>query len=142
MIEIKELDRENYSGKRFTLKYQTKGYYDIRPSKTGFNVEYQLFDGAKEMSFDDVFFVLSQCRHFARFHKDKLPALMLFAVIPEVPLEGVAKDAEDAENADFLFVVYDIHWFLLGTLGFKIGVDKTNVENNCPNLKVVCLIIT
>ena len=56
MIEIKELDRENYSGKRFTLKYQTKGYYDIRPSKTGFNVEYQMFDDAKEMSFDDVFF--------------------------------------------------------------------------------------
>ena len=45
MIEIKELDKETYSGKGFTLKYQTKGYYDIRPSTTGFNVEHQLFDG-------------------------------------------------------------------------------------------------
>ena len=43
MVEIKELDRKNYAGKKFVLKYQTKGYYDIRPSKTGFNVEYQMF---------------------------------------------------------------------------------------------------
>ena len=56
MIEIKELDKETYSGKGFTLKYQTKGYYDIRPSKTGFSIEYQLFEEAKEMSFDDAFF--------------------------------------------------------------------------------------
>ena len=33
MVEIKELDRKNYVGKKFVLKYQTKGYYDIRPSK-------------------------------------------------------------------------------------------------------------
>ena len=56
MIDIIELDRERYLGRKFTSRYKTKGYYDIRPSTTGFNVEYQLFDGAKEMSFDDVFF--------------------------------------------------------------------------------------
>ena len=56
MVEIKALDRKNYAGKKFVLKYHTKGYYDIRPSKTGFNIEYQIFDDAKEMSFEDVFF--------------------------------------------------------------------------------------
>ena len=56
MVEIKALDRKNYAGKKFVLKYHTKGYYDIRPSKTGFNIEYQIFDDTKEMSFEDVFF--------------------------------------------------------------------------------------
>ena len=74
MIEIKELDKENYSGKSFTLKYQTKGYYDIRPSKTGFSVEYQKFDEAKEMSFDDVFYGywFDNPNAFGAFENDQL----------------------------------------------------------------------
>ena len=56
MIEIKELDRKTYLGKKFTLRYQTKGYYDIKPSETGFDIKYRMFEQAKEMSFDDVFF--------------------------------------------------------------------------------------
>ncbi len=56
MIEIIELDRETYSGKNFTIRYETKGYYDIQPKETGFDICYKTFNRPKEMSFSDVFF--------------------------------------------------------------------------------------
>ena len=56
MIEIIQLDKENYSGKEFTLKYKTEGYYDIESTATGFKINYKTFDEPKEMSFGDVFF--------------------------------------------------------------------------------------
>lgn len=51
MIEIIELDKETYSGKNFTMRYQTKGYYDIQPKESGFNICYKTFAKPKEMSF-------------------------------------------------------------------------------------------
>lgn len=56
MIEIIELDKETYSGKKFTLQYQTKGYYDIESIETGFDIRYKYFEEPKEISFSDVFF--------------------------------------------------------------------------------------
>lgn len=56
MVEIKELDKEIYSGKSFTLHYKTKGYYDIKSTTTGFDITYKTFEEPKEMSFSDVFF--------------------------------------------------------------------------------------
>ena len=56
MVEIKELNREEYSGKNFTVKYQTKGYFDIQSTAEGFDISYKLFSKPKEMSFSDVFF--------------------------------------------------------------------------------------
>ncbi len=56
MIEILELDKATYQGQKFTARYQTKGYYDIRSTATGFDIAYQPFDEPKEKSFDDVIF--------------------------------------------------------------------------------------
>lgn len=56
MIDIIELDRERYSGRKFTSRYKTKGYYDIEATATGFDITYKNFEEPKEMSFDDVFF--------------------------------------------------------------------------------------
>ena len=53
---ISKLDEKEYKGKKFELRYFTKGYYDIEKSKDGFRFIYKQFDGAKEMTFDDYFF--------------------------------------------------------------------------------------
>lgn len=56
MVEIRELDREEYLGKEFTVQYQTKGYLDIQPTSDGFDLSYKAFSEPKEMSFSDTFF--------------------------------------------------------------------------------------
>ena len=48
--------REIYAGKTFTARYRTNGYYEIRPSETGFQMDYVPFAEPTERSFDDVFF--------------------------------------------------------------------------------------
>ena len=55
-MEIRPLDREIYAGKTFTACYRTNGYYEIRPSETGFQMSYVPFAEPTERSFDDVFF--------------------------------------------------------------------------------------
>lgn len=55
-MEIKQMDIENYKGKKFTVRYMTKGYYDIQRIDTGFQIVYKCFDKLIEMSFDDFFF--------------------------------------------------------------------------------------
>ena len=55
-VEIRPLEKESFAGKRFTASYRTKGYYDIRPSETGFCIQYAPFDTAVERSFEDDFF--------------------------------------------------------------------------------------
>lgn len=55
-MEIRQLEREVYAGKKFTARYRTNGYYDICPSGTGFRMDYTPFDTPVERSFDDVFF--------------------------------------------------------------------------------------
>ena len=42
-MEIRPLDREIYAGKTFTACYRTNGYYEIRPSETGFQMGYVPF---------------------------------------------------------------------------------------------------
>lgn len=56
MIEVIELDKEAYWGKKFTLRYKTKGYYDIESTVSGFDIRYKTFGEEKELSFSDVFF--------------------------------------------------------------------------------------
>ena len=53
---IKKLDKKEYAGKRFELKYYTKGYYDIEKVDDGFEFTYKSFDSVKEMTFGDYFF--------------------------------------------------------------------------------------
>ena len=36
-MEIRQLDKEVYAGKKFTAQYQTNGYYDIRATGQGFD---------------------------------------------------------------------------------------------------------
>lgn len=55
-MEIKRLEKARYAGKRFTARYQTKGYYDIRAAEDGFRVQYVPFGAAVERSFEDEFF--------------------------------------------------------------------------------------
>lgn len=55
-MEIRPLDRARYAGKRFTARYQTGGYYDLRPDADGFRMEYVPLDAPVERSFDDEFF--------------------------------------------------------------------------------------
>lgn len=56
MIKIEELKKEVYTGKDFTVRYQTEGYYDIQATETGFDIRYKNFTTPKEMSFRDTFF--------------------------------------------------------------------------------------
>ena len=55
-MEIKQLDKATYSGKKFTARYWTKGYYDIRPADCGFCIEYMPFETEVPKSFEDEFF--------------------------------------------------------------------------------------
>ena len=52
-MEIKELNKETYAGKKFTVRYQTNGYYDIQASEGGFQMKYVSFASPVEKSFDD-----------------------------------------------------------------------------------------
>lgn len=55
-MEIRQLDKETYAGKKFTVRYKTNGYYDIFAFENGFRMKYTSFKTAIEKSFDDVFF--------------------------------------------------------------------------------------
>ena len=55
-MDIKLLDKAAYAGRKFTARYQTTGYYDIRPSGQGFQLAYVPFDAPEERSFDDTFY--------------------------------------------------------------------------------------
>lgn len=55
-MEIVSLEREAYKGRRFTVRYKTRGYYDICPLECGFQVRYVPFETEEERSFDDDFF--------------------------------------------------------------------------------------
>lgn len=55
-MEIRQLDKEVYAGKKFTARYQTNGYYDIRATGQGFEIKYTPFEAPTEKGFDDVFF--------------------------------------------------------------------------------------
>ena len=50
------LDAESYAGQRFTVRYQTNGYYDISATESGFQIEYKPFETSVIKSFEDEFF--------------------------------------------------------------------------------------
>ena len=54
-MEIRKLDADAYAGRSFTARYETRGYYDIRKTAAGFDMEYRPFDRAVQKAFDDVF---------------------------------------------------------------------------------------
>ena len=73
---VKPLDKAAYAGKKFTVRYRTGGYYDIRPSEHGFRIDYVPFDAPVEKSFDDEFFGewLEDPSAFGVFEGDRLAA--------------------------------------------------------------------
>ncbi len=56
MVEIKQLEKEAYAGKKFTARYRTGGYYDICACESGFRVNHIPLEAPVEKSFDDTFF--------------------------------------------------------------------------------------
>ena len=75
---VKPLDKAAYAGKKFTVRYRTGGYYDIRPSERGFRIDYVPFDAPVEKSFDDEFFGewLEDPSAFGVFEGDRLAAFV------------------------------------------------------------------
>ena len=55
-MTIRELNKEEYAGKRFIVQYSTKGYFDIEKSPDGFFFTYKAFDKEEERTFEDYFF--------------------------------------------------------------------------------------
>ena len=55
-MKIRQLENAQYAGRRFTARYQTAGYYDIRAQKGGFHIEHRPFSSPVWRSFDGEFF--------------------------------------------------------------------------------------
>ena len=55
-MEIRQLERRDYFGKKFTVRYKTHGYYDVCATEHGFLLKYARFEKPIEKSFDDEFF--------------------------------------------------------------------------------------
>lgn len=55
-MEISKLNREDYAGHKFEIKYHTKGFYDIEKNDVGFSFVYKTFDEVTEKSFSDCYF--------------------------------------------------------------------------------------
>ena len=55
-MKIRPLNKETYAGTSFTARYRTGGFYDIRPSESGFRIEYVPFEAPVEKSFTDELF--------------------------------------------------------------------------------------
>lgn len=53
-MEIRALSKAEYAGRKFTARYQTAGYYDIRPVSTGFQIQWVPYESPVTKSFDDV----------------------------------------------------------------------------------------
>ena len=73
-MEIKELSREEYAGKPFTVRYKTAGYYDIEAKDGTFKIVPKPFEGTVDKSFTDTFFNkwLESPRAYGAFKGDKL----------------------------------------------------------------------
>lgn len=73
-MEIKQLDKKIYAGKKFTAVYKTNGYYDICATNSGFSINYVPFEKEIDKSFDDVFFNdwLEDAIAFGAFEDEKL----------------------------------------------------------------------
>ena len=49
------LNPGTYAGRKFTVRYQTNGYYEIEPSEQGFSMKYVPLEAPVEKSFEDEF---------------------------------------------------------------------------------------
>ncbi len=65
-MEIRQLKKEAYAGRKFTARYQTNGYYDICACEGGFQMRYTPFASPEERAFDIVVCREYQNRHIGR----------------------------------------------------------------------------
>ena len=89
VMEIKQLDKKEYAGRKFTARYKTNGYYDICPDDNGFTIRYKRFGSTVERSFDDVFFA------------EWLEAPVAFGAFENGELIGFAECAPESWNNRF-----------------------------------------
>ena len=75
---IRPLDQASFAGQKFTVRYTTGGYYDIRASEDGFDFRYVPLNAPVEKSFDDEFFGdwLEDPLAFGAFEDDRLIAFV------------------------------------------------------------------
>ena len=52
-MEIRALEQQEYAGRKFTVRYKTRGCYDICADEDGFRIRYAPLDAPLEKSFDD-----------------------------------------------------------------------------------------
>lgn len=88
-MEIKRLEKAFFAGKRFTVRYRTKGYYDFRISENDFCVKYVPFELPVERSFEDKFF------------SDWLEAPIAYGAFEGTKLIGFAEGANETWNNRF-----------------------------------------
>lgn len=74
-MEIVKLNADLYAGRKFTARYTTNGYYDIRRTDTGFQIMYENFEKPVEMSFDDYMLSewLEEPAAYGAFENGQLP---------------------------------------------------------------------
>ena len=53
-IHVKELNPEEYRGKKLDIKYSTPGYYDVQIGMLSFTLKYVSFGEPREVSYSDV----------------------------------------------------------------------------------------
>lgn len=73
-MEIKPLNRKDFEGKRFCVRYMTDGCYDIQAADFGFRIEYIPFETPVERVLEDDFFGkwLDDPVAFGAFQDEKL----------------------------------------------------------------------
>ena len=55
-LQIRALDRAEYAGKPFVVRYATRGYYDVTADEDGFHLTFRAFDAPVEKGFEDRLF--------------------------------------------------------------------------------------
>lgn len=88
-MNINRLEKASFAGKRFTARYQTKGYYNICVCDGNFRIDYVPFESPVERSFEDEFF------------SDWLEKSVAYGAFEGETLLGFAEGAPEAWNNRF-----------------------------------------
>lgn len=98
---ISELNKADYAGRSFTMKYTASGYYDIEKNNHSFLFSYHPFDMEKEMMFED------------RFFNDWLEAPVAFGAFEDKQLIGYVEGSLEQWNNRYrisnICIFSDIH---------------------------------
>ena len=124
-MEIRPLDRETYAGKTFTARCRTNGYYEIRPSDSGFQMDYVPFEKPTERPFDDVFF------------GEWLEAPVAFGAFEGEKLIGYVEGSMEGRNNRFCIGNICVPDFSERSRGVGTALMKT-IERSAENAGFAC----